>query len=29
MERLGSRLTGAPDLVELEGGRWRRASNDN
>ena len=29
MERLGSRLTGAPDLIELERGRWRRASNDN
>jgi len=27
MERLGSRLTGAPGLDEIEGGRWRSASS--
>jgi hypothetical protein len=29
MERLGSRLRGAPDLGEIEGGHWRRTINDN
>jgi predicted nucleotidyltransferase component of viral defense system len=29
MKRLGNRLQGAPELSEIEGDRWRRASNDN
>jgi predicted nucleotidyltransferase component of viral defense system len=28
MERLGGRLSGAPDLGEIEGGRWRPADTD-